>query len=151
MLNLQLSHLNRFRLDALRSDEPYLRLEPFSLKCKKLSALREGDWIDLGEAPPALELACDGAALARVFPTREGVRIRALIEREETAGRGRCRIEARLAPLPGAPLREGAELPVAWQAVERIHLYGPEGCFAVAALIRHEKGYALKIEELCRG
>ena len=151
MLNLQLSHLNRSRLDALRADEPYLRLEPFALKCGKLAGLREGDWIDLGREAPGLELARDGRALAEVFPTREGVRIHSLVEDDDEPERGRCRIEARLTPLPGAKVREGEELPLAWQAVEQIHLYGPEGLLAVAELIRYDEGYALRIEELCHG
>ena len=153
MRNLQLAHLNRSRLDALREEELYLRLEPFSLKKKKAAGLQIGDWIDLGETMPRLELARNGRRVAEVIPVEAGVIIQTLQSREETA-RAEYRhtvLEGRLTVLSDTPLKPEALLPLSWSAVERIYLYGKGRLQAVASLVHYDEGYALEILELADG
>jgi hypothetical protein len=154
MADMQLQHLNRSRVNALKKDEYCLRLEPVSISRKKLGKMRPGDWIDLGEEPPALEVARDGLKIAPAYPLEEGIRIGAP---EENPRRPFCEpkrivLEGRLAVLPTSRLAPGESLELSRPVTERIYLYDPEGGLrAVARLIAHEKGYALEILELGDG
>jgi len=154
MADLQLQHLNRSRVDALRSGEYCLRLEPLSLSLKKLKKMRPGDWIDLGEEPLRLEVSRDGKKIADAYPTENGIRIgppepEPLLPVAEPK---RALLEGRLTVLPTQRLAPGEELELPRSVTERVYLYDEEGRLrAVAGLIIHEGGYALEILELGDG
>jgi hypothetical protein len=153
MPDLQMHHLNRSRIEGLRKGEYYLRLEPLSLKAKRLEELRPGDWIDLGEKPPALEVARDGLSIAEAHPDRKAVRIGALSEEGEAEPpeRKRVLLEGRLAVLPPEKVVPGERILFPWEPTERIYLYAEGRHRAVAALIAYEGGYALEILEGANG
>jgi len=149
MPNLQMHHLNRSRIEGLREEEYYLRLEPLSLKRKRLEELRSGDWLDLGEKLPLLEVARKGRRHARVYPMEEGVRIGEFAEEEfsEFPERKRILLEGRLAVLPSERVVPGERLRLPWEPTERIYLYAEGRLRAIATLIAYDGGYALEILE----
>ena len=154
MLNLQLAHLNRSRLDRLGRGGLYLRLEPLVLRRKRLAELRPGDWLDLGAEVPGLELARDGVRLASLRAEAEGVRILDEVAdgEPEIPERRDVLLEARVAPLPRVgTLVPGTLFSLDWRLNERIYLYVGEVLLAVARLVAYEEGYALKIEEVADG
>jgi hypothetical protein len=153
MADLQLQHLNRSRVAALKREEPYLRLDPFSLSRKKWAKAAPGDWIDLGEEPPRLEVARDGRKIAEAFVVPGGIRIvEAREEMERSRDPKRIVLEGRMLVLPTDPLESGAFLALSPHLTERIYLYELGGGLqAVAELLRHPGGYALGILERSHG
>jgi hypothetical protein len=153
MPDLQLHHLNRSRIEGLREGEEYLRLEPLSLKRKRLEELRAGDWIDLGEAPPRLEVAREGERRFAVEATERGIRIGEPSPEEspEIPERKRVLLEGRLAVLPPEKVVLGERISFPWEPTERIYLYAEGRLRAAAALIAYEGGYALEILECFDG
>ncbi len=155
MADLQLQHLNRSRVAALRREEPYLRLDPFSLSRKKWAKAAEGDWIDLGEEAPRLEVARDGRKIADAFVVPGGIRIVEAVRGEgEEPPREAKRIvlEGRILVLPAERLEPGGLLELSRHLTERIYLYELGGGLqAVAGLLRHPGGYALELLERSHG
>jgi len=154
MADRQLRHLNRFRVGALKGGEYCLRLEPFTLPEKKIRKMRPGDWIDLGETLPALEVAREGVRIASAYPTGEGIRLGAFeTEPSDPVPPGkRVVLEARLTVLPAGQMRAGALIPLSRSVLERVYLYSAAGNYlAEARLIVHDGGYALRIEEMPHG
>jgi hypothetical protein len=154
MADRQLQYLNRSRIDALRSGEYLLRLEPLLLPAKKLETIGVGDWIDLGERLPELEVARDGRKIASAYLDEGGVRIGepAAEPSGERPGRKRIVLEGRLSVLPVSVLQPGVTVPLPEALWEHIYLYDGAGRFRAAArLIAYEGGYALKLEEVADG
>jgi hypothetical protein len=153
MPDLQMHHLNRSRIEGLRDGEYYLRLEPLSLKRKRLEGLQVGDWIDLGEEAPLLEVARSGQRRFAVHPLERGIRIGDPFEETspELPERKRVLLEGRLAVLPPEEVVPGERLHLPWEPMERIYLYVEGRLHAIATLIAYEGGYALEVLERLDG
>ncbi len=154
MADRQLQRLNRSRLNALREDEYYLRLEPFTLSKKKAKKMRPGDTILLGERPPALEVARNGKKVASAVPTEGGIRVgppedEDLIDVSEPK---RIRFEGRLGLLPATASQCGELLELPWLSLQAIDLFDEKGRHrAQVTLVVRDEGFAFEILELSHG
>ena len=66
MNNLQLVRLNQALLQNLKEGDSYIAFEPLSVSRKKISEIKAGDWIDLGEKEPKLYIKRDSSYINRV-------------------------------------------------------------------------------------
>ena len=154
MLETQAMGLNRFLLLHAKDTEPYLSLEPFSLKQKHLKALKPGIWIDLGKSPPALQIRQQGRKVADLHCNEAQCIITKLTrdEEEEFLEYGRVSIEGRIALIPPETLKEGSTLKIPPFATKQIILFIQDQAWALARLIQSEQGdYALEIKEQING
>ncbi|WP_456391807.1 hypothetical protein [Nitratifractor sp.] len=154
MADRQLQRLNRSRLSALREEECYLRLEPFTLSEKKVKKMRAGDTILLGKRPPALEIACNGEKVASAIPAEGGIRVAPPEDEDlgEVPGPKSIRLEGRLGLLPDTVFLCGDLLELPWLSLQAIELFDEEGRHrALAALVVRTEGFALDILELSHG
>ncbi|ADV46595.1 hypothetical protein [Nitratifractor salsuginis] len=153
MLETQARRLNRSRLLHSKVLEPCLALEPLSLKEKHLAKLRAGDWIDLGEHLPRLQIRRAGRRVAEVRCEGSECFVSRLCDGEaEIPERKRVLVESRIAVVPESEVREGGRLELPDPVLEQILLFVGEEPLAIARLVRGGNGhYALEIRERIDG